>query len=97
MARSLSLWQHIVLLKDAFFNPKTPFFAKAIIVFALIYGISPIDLLPDVLPVIGQIDDIGVIIYAVTSFLRLTKTVREDLRRKSSFETTATSTPHKEA
>jgi hypothetical protein len=32
-----------------------------------VYAISPIDLIPDVIPVVGWMDDIGVIMLAVTS------------------------------
>lgn len=38
---------------------------------AIIYIVSPIDLLPDVFPVIGQIDDIAVILALVVQILRM--------------------------
>ena len=98
MARSpLTLWQNILLLKDAFFDKRTPWFAKAIIIFSIIYGASPLDLLPDFLPVLGQTDDIALIVYAIVAFLRLTKTVREDLKKRNVYETTATSKPYTES
>ena len=55
--------------------------AKALLIGALFYGISPIDLIPDVLPVIGQMDDLAVLIIAVMIFLRMTTSIRQDLRR----------------
>lgn len=36
-----------------------------VVIFALIYMISPIDLLPDAMPIIGQIDDLIPIIAAL--------------------------------
>ncbi|TDD58265.1 DUF1232 domain-containing protein [Kribbella antibiotica] len=36
-------------------------------VFALVYLISPIDILPDLLPVIGVTDDAGVLVWLLTS------------------------------
>jgi uncharacterized membrane protein YkvA (DUF1232 family) len=39
----------------------TPWGAIASIIFALIYGASPIDLIPDLLPLIGWTDDAIVI------------------------------------
>lgn len=36
----------------------TPLLAKAIAIFALFYAVSPIDLIPDVIPVIGYLDDL---------------------------------------
>lgn len=38
---------------------------------AIIYIISPIDLLPDVFPVIGQIDDIAVILALIIQIFRM--------------------------
>ncbi len=38
---------------------------------ALIYTISPIDIVPDVLPVVGWADDAGVIIWAWTTVGKL--------------------------
>lgn len=32
---------------------------------AILYFVSPVDLIPDFIPVIGQIDDIGVLIFAL--------------------------------
>lgn len=45
------------LLKDA----RVPTAEKALFVGAIIYFVSPIDLIPDVFPFIGQVDDIYVI------------------------------------
>ena len=40
---------------------KIPFMAIAAIVFTLLYVLNPFDLIPDFLPVIGQIDDAAVV------------------------------------
>jgi uncharacterized membrane protein YkvA (DUF1232 family) len=39
---------------------QTPYGTIAAIVFTLIYVFNPFDLMPDVLPVIGQVDDVAV-------------------------------------
>ena len=39
---------------------QTPYGTIAAIVFTLIYVFNPFDLMPDVLPVIGQLDDVAV-------------------------------------
>jgi len=45
-----------------------PWYRKTIVVGALIYFISPIDAVPDLAPLIGYLDDLGVIT-AVLKFL----------------------------
>ena len=40
------------------------------IILAILYIISPIDLIPDIIPIIGWIDDIVVGLIAVTIFLK---------------------------
>ncbi|MFA5936053.1 MAG: DUF1232 domain-containing protein [Patescibacteria group bacterium] len=47
-----SIWRY---LKD----PKTNWKPKALLVIALVYLLWPIDLLPDILPLMGWLDDIG--------------------------------------
>src|SRR5690606_20835952 len=46
-------------------DPDTPANAKAVIFGALGYLISPIDAIPDVTPVVGYSDDLGVLVAAV--------------------------------
>ena len=47
-------------------DPATPAWAKGIVYGALGYFILPIDAIPDVTPVIGYTDDLGVLAAAVT-------------------------------
>lgn len=39
-------------------HPKTPWYAKALGLFVVAYALSPIDLIPDFIPVLGYLDDI---------------------------------------
>lgn len=39
-------------------NPRTPWHAKALGVFVVAYALSPIDLIPDFIPVLGYVDDV---------------------------------------
>ena len=52
-------------------EPRVPLLAKAVPIAAGLYLLSPIDLVPDVLPFIGEIDDLGLMLVALTVFLRL--------------------------
>lgn len=39
-------------------HPKTPWYAKALGLFVEAYALSPIDLIPDFIPVLGYVDDV---------------------------------------
>lgn len=45
----------------------TPTWAKTTIIAALGYFISPVDAVPDVLPIVGYTDDLGVLVAAVAA------------------------------
>lgn len=45
----------------------TPLWAKTVIYGALAYFISPIDAIPDITPVMGYADDLGVLVTAVVT------------------------------
>lgn len=47
-----------VMLWFARRHPQTPFLAKALCVFTVAYALSPIDLIPDFIPVLGYVDEI---------------------------------------
>jgi uncharacterized membrane protein YkvA (DUF1232 family) len=52
-------------------EPRVPRLAKAVPMLALLYVLSPVDFIPDILPVLGQIDDLGILIMSAKLFLRL--------------------------
>jgi uncharacterized membrane protein YkvA (DUF1232 family) len=39
-------------------HPDTPWYAKAVAALVVAYALSPIDLIPDVIPVLGLLDDL---------------------------------------
>ena len=44
---------------------------KALLVLTLVYVISPFDLIPDFIPVIGEMDDVAVVLSVLWLFIRL--------------------------
>ena len=54
-ARSLKRELHALYL--AVRDARTPWFAKALAAGIVIYVISPVDIIPDFIPVIGKLDD----------------------------------------
>jgi uncharacterized membrane protein YkvA (DUF1232 family) len=52
-------------------EPAVPLLAKAIPVLAGLYLIWALDVLPDIFPVLGQLDDLGIALAALEIFLRL--------------------------
>jgi uncharacterized membrane protein YkvA (DUF1232 family) len=51
-----------------FTDSRVPLLLKAIPLGALAYVISPIDAVPDVFPILGQLDDIGILMGAMSLF-----------------------------
>jgi uncharacterized membrane protein YkvA (DUF1232 family) len=39
-------------------DPRTPWYAKALVFFVVVHTFSPIDLIPDFIPVLGYLDDL---------------------------------------
>lgn len=63
-------------------DPRVPLWVKTIVPASLVYLISPIDFIPDVIPGLGQLDDLAVIVIGVKLFIELcpTEIVREHMR-----------------
>jgi uncharacterized membrane protein YkvA (DUF1232 family) len=52
-------------------EPRVPLLTKGVLLLAALYVIFPLDFLPDIFPVIGQLDDLGIAVVALQIFLRL--------------------------
>jgi len=53
-------------------DPRVPLRARLILPAAALYLAMPIDIIPDFIPVLGQLDDVLVVVLALGLFLRLT-------------------------
>lgn len=60
-AAASELWKQFRTLHRALIHPGVPWYAKAVCGFAVAYVASPIQLIPNFIPIIGQLDDVLVL------------------------------------
>lgn len=81
-ARSLKGELNVVII--AYRDKRTPVLPKLLIGITVAYMLSPIDLIPDFIPVIGLLDDLIIIPFLIALSLRLLpKEVLTDAREKA--------------
>jgi uncharacterized membrane protein YkvA (DUF1232 family) len=56
--KSKEITQNLSVLYIAYKRKDVPVAAKIIIIAAIVYGLSPIDLIPDFIPILGYLDDL---------------------------------------
>ena len=59
------IWDKILILWDIMKDPAAAKGVKAVAIAALLYVVSPIDAIPDVIPVLGLTDDVGIVSLAI--------------------------------
>jgi uncharacterized membrane protein YkvA (DUF1232 family) len=65
-------------------HPMTPWYAKALGAFVVAYALSPIDLIPDFIPVLGYVDDVLLLPVLVWLAVKLLPAqVVQDCRRQA--------------
>jgi len=69
----------VAMLARMIKDPRVPTAEKALFIGAIVYVISPLDFIPDVLPFIGQVDDIYVV--ALTLLRLMSKTDESVIRQ----------------
>jgi uncharacterized membrane protein YkvA (DUF1232 family) len=52
-------------------DPRTPWYAKALALFIAGYALSPIDLIPDFIPVLGYLDDLIILPLGIMAVVKL--------------------------
>ncbi|MCL4801956.1 MAG: DUF1232 domain-containing protein [Burkholderiales bacterium] len=66
-----ALKREIAALMLAARHPRTPWYAKLLLLAIVAYAVSPIDLIPDFIPVIGLLDDVLLLPLAIALALRM--------------------------
>lgn len=73
-----------VMLWFAYRDPRTPWLPKLICLFTVTYALSPIDLIPDFIPVLGYLDDVILLPAAIWLAVKLLPAqVVSDCRQQS--------------
>lgn len=71
-AQAKRLKQHTLTVYYAARDPRTPLLVRALALFVAAYALSPIDLIPDFIPVIGYLDDLLLIPLGLALVVRFT-------------------------
>lgn len=67
------IWDKVIDIWEAFKSPETPVSLKALLIGSLLYLILPFDVVPDILPGLGLIDDVGVLTLMWTKLNKIIK------------------------
>ncbi len=85
--RAKALKKELTAIFYAYQNPKVPPLPKIIIAFTLCYALSPIDLIPDFIPILGYLDDLILLPALIALALKLIpKEIMEESRRRAESE-----------
>jgi uncharacterized membrane protein YkvA (DUF1232 family) len=69
--KAKNLKTEITAIYYAYQNPRTKLLPKIVILITLGYALSPIDLFPDFIPILGYVDDLFMIPALITISLKL--------------------------
>ena len=87
--KARALKRETLALYFAVRDPRTPLAAKVLAGFVVAYALSPIDLIPDFIPVLGYLDDLVLVPLGIAICLRLIpEQILAEARRRA--ETAAT-------
>jgi uncharacterized membrane protein YkvA (DUF1232 family) len=82
--KSRQLKNEIVALYLASKHPRTPWYAKVLAALILGYALSPIDLIPDFIPVVGYLDDLIIVPAGITLLIKIIpRDILEECRAKA--------------
>ncbi|HAJ32387.1 MAG TPA: hypothetical protein DCK79_03330 [Candidatus Atribacteria bacterium] len=82
--KAKKLKQEIYALYLAYKDPRVSWYAKIFIVILVGYAISPIDLIPDFIPIIGYLDDLILLPLGIVLAIKMIpREVMEECRKES--------------
>jgi uncharacterized membrane protein YkvA (DUF1232 family) len=81
--KSFNLLRKAMTAFKYLFDPSIPLSKKAWILASLLYLISPLDLMPDPMPGIGFIDDIGIVLLVILMMSNRLKKYERDKQKSS--------------
>jgi uncharacterized membrane protein YkvA (DUF1232 family) len=82
--RARALKNETLALYMACRDPRTPWYAKAFGALVIGYALSPIDLIPDFIPILGYLDDVILLPLGIALLLRMVpRHVMEDARAEA--------------
>jgi uncharacterized membrane protein YkvA (DUF1232 family) len=82
--RAKNLKTEITAIYYAYQNPKTKLLPKILILITIGYALSPIDLIPDFIPVLGYLDDLLVVPVLISLTLKIMpKEIMDESREKA--------------
>lgn len=67
----IEIWRTAQLVWRLMLDPRVPILPKFIVPLVVLYVLSPLDLIPDVLLVVGQLDDIALLFFGTKFFINL--------------------------
>jgi len=81
------LKQEIYALYLAYQDPRVPLIAKIVVMCIMGYALSPIDLIPDPIPILGQLDDFILIPLGIALAIRLIPpNILDECRERAAIE-----------
>jgi uncharacterized membrane protein YkvA (DUF1232 family) len=69
--RARALKAEVLALTLAARHPRTPWYAKLLLAAIVAYALSPIDLIPDFIPVLGLVDEIVLLPFAIALAVKI--------------------------
>jgi len=82
--RATAIKTELQALLIAYRDPRTPWLARVWVLLVLAYALSPIDLIPDFIPLIGYLDDLVLLPLGIALAIRLIPAeVLDEARQKA--------------